>query len=354
MRYACDLALRGSGKVSPNPRVGAVIVRDNQSVSEGWHDAFGGIHAEAHALQSFDGITNGAVLYVTLEPCAHVGKQPACTNAILASGITTVVIGMRDPNPAVMGGGADFLRAHGITVIEHVATQECAWINRFFTTWVTQHRPYIIAKIATTIDGCASATIHDDRWITTPASRSRVHALRSEVDCVLTGIGTVTTDDPLLNVRLVPGRHPVRAVLDSMCSISPSTAIVRTAKDIPTIIMCSSDAAASPNADVLRTSGCTVLPLATHNERLSIGQAICVLQERAITSIMVEAGPTLTASFVQGGFVDEIEMHVGSESGGSDNRWDVSCISPDPALYILHHETRMDGDLHRVFIKASA
>jgi diaminohydroxyphosphoribosylaminopyrimidine deaminase/5-amino-6-(5-phosphoribosylamino)uracil reductase len=323
-------------------------------VAEGWHDVFGGLHAEAHALQSFDGITDGTVLYVTLEPCAHAGKQPACTAAIIASGISTVVIGMHDPNPAVRGGGADVLRSHGLTVIEDVYANECAWINRFFTTWVMHQRPYVIGKIAATSDGCAIARTHDERWITSQASRARVHALRAEVDCVITGSGTVNADDPLLNVRMIPGRHPVRAVFDTTCAIAVRSAIVRTAGDIPTYILCAPDAAASPRAEVLRVLGCTVLPIEIHDGRLSIDHALSTLQKQGVASVMVEAGPTLLHSFVEGGFVDELELHVGSGTGDTSLRWSMLCTSPNPHVFELHHEAYIDGDLHRVFVKARA
>lgn len=353
MQHACALALRGTGHVSPNPRVGAVIVRNDAVVAEGWHQEYGGLHAEAHALQQFDGITEGAVIYVTLEPCSHQGKQPPCTSALLASGIRSVVIGMSDPNPLVSGGGADVLRSNGIEVIADICRDECAWINRFFTTWTTKQRAYTIAKLATTSDGCAAATTYDGRWITSLKSRERVHALRSEVDCVLTGIGTVRADDPELTVRLVPGRNPARAILDTHCSLSAHSALVRSARGIPTYVFCSREASTSPNADVLRAHGCMVVPTQGDANNLDLHSVMHLLAEHGMTSIMIEAGPTVTAACMGAGIVDELELHVGPGTGDNTLRWPSACIDPSETTYALHHETMCDGDVHRIYTKVS-
>lgn len=351
MQHACALALRGTGHVSPNPRVGAVIVRNDTVIAEGWHQEYGGLHAEAHALKQFDGITEGAVIYVTLEPCSHHGKQPPCTSALLASGIRTVVIGMSDPNPLVSGGGANVLRSSGIKVITDVCRGECTWINRFFTTWVTKQRAYTIAKIATTSDGCGAATTYDGRWITSLKSRERVHALRSEVDCVLTGIGTVRADDPELTVRLVPGRNPARAILDTNCSLSANAAIVRSAGGIPTFVVCSREASTSPNADLLRAHGCQVLPAQVAANNLDLHDVMHLLAQRGMTSIMIEAGPTVTAACMEAGIIDEVEVHVGPGTGDETLRWPSSCIEPPDTAYQLHHETPCDGDVHRIYTR---
>lgn len=351
MQHACALALRGTGHVSPNPRVGAVIVRNDTVIAEGWHQEYGGLHAEAHALKQFDGITEGAVIYVTLEPCSHHGRQPPCTSALLASGIRTVVIGMSDPNPLVSGGGANVLRSSGIEVITDVCRDECTWINRFFTTWVTKQRAYTIAKIATTSDGCAAATHYDGRWITSLKSRECVHALRSEVDCVLTGIGTVRADDPELTVRLVPGRNPARAILDTNCSLSANAAIVRSAGGIPTFVVCSREASTSPNADLLRAHGCQVLPAQVAANNLDLHDVMHLLAQRGMTSIMIEAGPTVTAACMEAGIIDEVEVHVGPGTGDETLRWPSSCIEPPDTAYQLHHETPCDGDLHRIYTR---
>jgi diaminohydroxyphosphoribosylaminopyrimidine deaminase/5-amino-6-(5-phosphoribosylamino)uracil reductase len=309
------------------------------------------LHAEAHALQLFDGITEGAVIYVTLEPCSHHGKQPPCTAALIASGIRTVVIGMSDPNPLVSGGGANVLRSSGIEVITDICRDECLWINRFFTTWATKQRAYTIAKIATTSDGCAAATTYDGRWITSLKSRERVHALRSEVDCVLTGIGTVRADDPELTVRLVPGRNPAHAILDTNCSLSANAAIVRSARGIPTYVLCSREASTSPNADVLRAHGCQVVPAQVAANNLDLHDVMHLLAQRGMTSIMIEAGPTVTAACMEAGIIDEVELHVGPGTGDETLRWPSSCIEPPDTAYKLHHETPCDGDVHRIYTR---
>jgi diaminohydroxyphosphoribosylaminopyrimidine deaminase/5-amino-6-(5-phosphoribosylamino)uracil reductase len=326
-------------------------VRNDTVIAEGWHQEYGGLHAEAHALKQFDGITEGAVIYVTLEPCSHHGKQPPCTSALLASGIRTVVIGMSDPNPLVSGGGANVLRSSGIKVITDVCRGECTWINRFFTTWVTKQRAYTIAKIATTSDGCGAATTYDGRWITSLKSRERVHALRSEVDCVLTGIGTVRADDPELTVRLVPGRNPARAILDTNCSLSANAAIVRSAGGIPTFVVCSREASTSPNSDLLRAHGCQVLPAQVAANNLDLHDVMHLLAQRGMTSIMIEAGPTVTAACMEAGIIDEVEVHVGPGTGDETLRWPSSCIEPPDTAYQLHHETPCDGDVHRIYTR---
>lgn len=351
MRHACMLALRGTGHVSPNPRVGAVIVRDGNIVAEGWHQVYGGPHAEAHALASFDGITDDTIMYVTLEPCSHVGKQPACTGAIRASGIRTVVVGMPDPNPAVSGGGTELLRTHGIDVITDVSRTECEWINRFFTTWVMQQRTYVIAKIATTLDGHAIAATHDGRWITSAKSRERVHALRAEVDCVLTGIGTVRSDDPMLTVRAVPGRNPARAIVDTHCMLPSSSAIARSASEIPTYIFCSSDSSTSDRANALRALGCIVEATPMHDNRIDLHQVMRQLASYQITSIMLEAGPTLTSSFLRDDLIDEFEIHTGTGTGNDSITWSESCIQPPADMFALHHQLLCDGDSHRVYTR---
>lgn len=352
MRHACMLARRGTGHVSPNPRVGAVIVRDQQVVAEGWHKMFGGPHAEANALAVFDGTIDGATLYVTLEPCSHIGKQPACTTAILASGIQTVVVGMYDPNPNVHGGGVDILRHHGITVITDVCREECMWINRFFTTWVAQQRSYVIGKIATTADGCARATTHDGRWITSVASRTRVHELRAEVDCVLSGIGTVVADDPLFTVRLVDGRSPARAILDTTCSITTSTKIVQTAREVSTYIFCSEYASQSSRAAALRASGCFIVPTPVIDDRLDLHNVMTTLANLGFTSVVVESGPTVMEAMVQHALLDEIEIHIGIGYGDPSRSWNTECICPDPHHYVQHHSARCDGDTHTVFTRS--
>jgi diaminohydroxyphosphoribosylaminopyrimidine deaminase/5-amino-6-(5-phosphoribosylamino)uracil reductase len=236
-------------------------------------------------------------------------------------------------------------------VITDICRDECLWINRFFTTWATKQRAYTIAKIATTSDGCAAATTYDGRWITSLKSRERVHALRSEVDCVLTGIGTVRADDPELTVRLVPGRNPARAILDTNCSLSANAAIVRSARGIPTYVLCSREASTSPNADVLRAHGCQVVPAQVAANNLDLHDVMHLLAQRGMTSIMIEAGPTVTAACMEAGIIDEVELHVGPGTGDETLRWPSSCIEPPDTVYKLHHETPCDGDVHRIYTR---
>ena len=202
MRMALALAERGRGHVGPNPMVGAVIVRDGRVLARGWHHVCGSLHAERDALASCSESVGGATMYVTLEPCCHHGKQPPCTDAIIAAGISRVVMAMTDPNPLVAGHGAAILREHGIEVTSGVLEAEARHLNRIFIKYITTRRPWVVLKWAMTLDGRIAAVSGDSKWVSGEQSRRLVHELRGRYMGIVAGKGTVLADDPMLNCRL--------------------------------------------------------------------------------------------------------------------------------------------------------
>ncbi|NIR47436.1 bifunctional diaminohydroxyphosphoribosylaminopyrimidine deaminase/5-amino-6-(5-phosphoribosylamino)uracil reductase RibD, partial [candidate division KSB1 bacterium] len=206
------LARKGRGRVSPNPMVGAILVKDNRILAQGYHKLFGGAHAEVEVLNALKGEATGSTLYVNLEPCSHYGKQPPCVDAIVKSGINRVVIGSQDPNPAVAGKGIQHLREQGIEVQVGVAEDACKELNEAYFKHIVTQFPFVTAKIAQTLDGRIAASNGNAQWITSEASRRLGHKMRAEHDAILVGIGTVLADDPQLTVRLAKGEDPKRIV----------------------------------------------------------------------------------------------------------------------------------------------
>ena len=295
---ALELAKRGYGYVSPNPLVGCVIANEGNVVSTGWHAAYGGPHAEASALQQLSPSLprTNLTLYVTLEPCNHQGKQPPCTHAILNSGISSVVIGMHDPNPNVSGRGAEFLRAHGLTVVmaSNAIANACRWLNRSWSYAVTHNRPYVIAKVAQSSDGYMAPSNHSTLRLTGNETQKVVHELRSQVDAVLVGMGTVRADDPKLTVRDVVGRNPKRIVVGNKTDLPPNSFIAST-PTTPTFFI-------------------------EHDTSLPDG-LIGLYHEHSIQSILCEAGPTVTNALLTLDLVNELRVHTSAHPLGNGLSW---------------------------------
>ena len=241
MRRASELAERGAGRVSPNPLVGAVIVKEGRVIGEGYHANYGGLHAERSALlncRERGEDPAGAEMFVTLEPCCHQGKQPPCTEAILEAGIGRVYVGSGDPNPKVAGKGIRILRERGVQVTEHVLEDACRKQNEVFFHYITTGLPFGVLKYAMTLDGKTACFTGESRWVTGEAARAHVHGMRNRYTAILAGIGTVLTDDPLLTCRTEGGRNPVRVICDTRLRIPLTSRIVTTAGSVPTIIAC--------------------------------------------------------------------------------------------------------------------
>jgi diaminohydroxyphosphoribosylaminopyrimidine deaminase / 5-amino-6-(5-phosphoribosylamino)uracil reductase len=305
MGRALELAERGRGSVEPNPLVAAVIVRDGTIVGEGWHQRFGGPHAEVHALDEAGDATRGATLYVTLEPCCHHGKTPPCTDAVIRAGITRVVAAMRDPFPEVAGKGIERLRAAGVEVEVGPCEAEARRINRPYLTLVTLGRPYVHAKWAMTLDGKIASAGGDSKWISGEAARARVHELRGRMDAILVGAGTVRADDPLLTARPPGPRTPARIVLSSRGDLPRDCRLLRTLDQAPVVV------ATLPGAGRnLRSVGCEVIELSEERGLPSVSALLAELGRRRMTNVLVEGGSHLFGSLIERFLVDEFHVFI--------------------------------------------
>ncbi len=320
MKRAVRLALKGTGNVSPNPRVGAVIVRNGRIIAEGYHACFGGLHAEADALSKLKpGESDGCTLYVNLEPCNHLGKTPPCTEAIIRSGIKRVVVGVSDPNPTVAGKGIQRLKSAGIEVLSGILEEECLRINEAFFKFITRKIPFVTLKIAQTLDGKIAAQSGRSKWITCTASRRCVQRMRRESDAVLIGVGTALADDPELTVRFVPGlKHmPKRIVLDSSLRIPLDSKLMRTNGSEKTIIV-AVDGISKKKIQNVRSSGAAVWTIRKNTEgRVDIRSFLAKAAEVGIASILVEGGKGIFTSFLKAGLADRIVLFTAPKLFGT-------------------------------------
>lgn len=314
MARALALAERGTGWTSPNPLVGAVIVKDGRIIGEGWHTACGQPHAEREALAACDEDPAGSTLYVTLEPCCHWGKTPPCTDAILEAGIARVVVGALDPNPLVAGQGCAQLREAGTVVETGVLEEGCRHLNEVFFHFITTGRPLVVLKYAMTLDGKAATRTGASRWITGPEARERVHRDRHRFAAIMVGIGTALADDPALTCRLEggPWRQPLRIVVDSQGRLPLDASLVRTAEEIPTLVAVGPQASAE-RAGALREAGCSVWvspPAERGNGAVNLPALLDHVGSLGIDSILVEGGPALHGAFIDGGLANRVQAYI--------------------------------------------
>lgn len=308
MARALQLAQRGLGWVSPNPMVGAVIVKDGAIIAEGWHHKCGDLHAERDALKNCTADPRGAAIYVTLEPCCHHGRQPPCTEAIIEAGIKRVIIGSGDPNPLVAGKGLEILREHGIEVTEHVLEDECRALNEVFFHYIQTKTPFVAMKYAMTADGKIAAYTGKSKWISGEESRAHVQTLRHRYRGIMVGLGTVLADDPMLNCRMPEGRNPVRIVCDTKLRTPLGTKLVQTAKDIPTIIAtcCTDEEAQKSYLD----AACEIISLPEFNGHIDMKALMNELGKREIDSVLLEGGGTLNWSALEAGIVNKVYTYI--------------------------------------------
>ncbi len=322
---AARAAWRGMGDVEPNPMVGCVLgTVEGEVLSVGHHRRFGGAHAEVEAILRAGERARGATAWVTLEPCDHQGKTAACAGALLESGVAEVVIARRDPHPAARGGG-ETLAARGVRVRYSSASRRAMEVSDAFVHWVETGRPWVVAKWAMTADGKVATRTGESKWISREAARARVHRLRARVDAVITGIGTVLADDPLLTARGVARVRRVakRVVVDPSLRIPEHSALVRTAGEVPVIVVVEASSMTGRNrekAERLRACGVRVEPMAGQQEgRVSLKGLLGWLgAEHTATRVLVEAGPGLTGAFVREGLVDEVWGFVGGRLLGDE------------------------------------
>jgi diaminohydroxyphosphoribosylaminopyrimidine deaminase / 5-amino-6-(5-phosphoribosylamino)uracil reductase len=321
MQLALTLGRRGQGRTWPNPAVGAVAVKDGVIVGRGWTQPGGRPHAEPEALARAGEAARGATLYVTLEPCSHVGKSPPCADAIIAAGIARVVSAIEDPNPEVAGQGHARLRAAGITVDIGLGAAEAAHDHAGHFRRIRDQRPHVILKLAVSSDDKIGASGHKPVAISGEAARARVHLLRAQCDAILVGIGTVLADDPLLTCRL-PGmeaRSPVRVVLDRSLRLPGASRLVHSARETPLWVMTSSLSEA-PAAMKLGAAGAQVIRVATSATPpgLDLMAVLHALADKGITRLLVEGGARVASSFVAAGLVDEVWLLRGADAIGAD------------------------------------
>lgn len=321
MEEAISLASLAKGFTSPNPCVGAVVVKDGRVVGKGYHTAAGKPHAEVEAINDAKDDARGATIYVTLEPCNHFGKTPPCTRKILEAGITTVVVGCKDPNPFVSGGGIDFLRQNGIEVVTGVMEDEAQTLIEDFI-WYIQNdkKPFVTLKCASTMDGAIATSTGDSQWITSRTARQHGHMLRHQADAILVGSGTLHADDPSLTARIegCQTKDPARIILDTHLTISESAKVLTLDSQAPTIIVTGPDAAPDKKNRILE-KGATIIEVPLKDQRLDLNELMINLGEMSVVNLLIEGGGTIAGSALAAGIVNKIMYFIAPKIlGGND------------------------------------
>jgi diaminohydroxyphosphoribosylaminopyrimidine deaminase/5-amino-6-(5-phosphoribosylamino)uracil reductase len=319
MRLALRLGRRGLGRTSPNPPVGAVVVKDGVVVGRGYHRRAGLPHGEAEALRDAGARARGATLYVTLEPCAHHGRTPPCTDATIAAGVRRVVIGTRDPNPSVPGNGMARLRAAGIDVSRGVLQSECDELIAAFRKHVTTGLPLVTLKLAASLDGRIATARGESRWITGADSRRFVHRLRAEHDVILVGAQTVMHDDPELTCRLRGGRNPLRVVLDGRLRLPLRARVLTNTASAATLVIAGRQAPAAKIKQV-EARGAEVLCLPATQGRIALRRVLRALGARNVMSVLLEGGATVAAAALKARLVDRLLIFYAPKLIGGDGR----------------------------------
>ena len=322
MKKALDLASKGQGKTSPNPMVGAVIVKDGNIVGKGYHLSAGKAHAEVNAIDDAGSNAENATLYVTLEPCNHHGRTPPCTEKILNAGIQRLVVAMEDPNPDVKGGGMGYLASRGITVVSGVLRAEAERQNEVFVKFVKKKQPFVTLKCAATLDGQIATRTGDAKWVSGEAARQYVHCLRHRTDAILVGIGTVRKDNPRLTTRLQnkAGKNPIRIILDTNLTISEEADVVRSTSEAETWVISGKHTAGTMAKRVrLEKAGVRLMEAPVSHGRVDLPQLMRLLGRKHITCLLIEGGGDIIASAISAGIVDKIMFFYAPKLlGGND------------------------------------
>ena len=346
MRRALQLARRGAGWVSPNPMVGAVIVKDGTIIGEGYHRKFGAPHAEINAIAHASAPLAGATMYVTLEPCSHYGKTPPCVDKIIETRAARVVVGVQDPNPLVAGRGIQLLEEHGIETTVGVLEEECRQLNEIFFKYMTAGIPFVTVKYAQTLDGrIATATGHS-KWISSEPSLRFAHRLRSLHDGILVGAGTVLRDDPELTVRHVRGRNPVRIVVDSTLRIPDNARILDTQRNATTIVATTVRSSVE-RRDILEQRGIEVLITdETKQGRVDLESLLPQLAAKNISSILVEGGADVITSFVHRKLPDRMVIITAPKIAGKgiEGIGDLGINKIDNSIQLVFKKISRRGD----------
>lgn len=345
MRLALDEARKGLGRTSPNPPVGAVIVKNGQVVGVGYHAAAGGPHAEVMALRQAGAEAEGADLYVTLEPCDHQGKTAPCSPAVVAAGIKRAFVGSVDPNPLVSGRGVARMRNAGLEVEVGLLGEDADALIEGWARFITTGLPFVTLKVASTLDGRIATRTGDSRWITGEAARERVHSLRSQVDAVIVGRGTVEADDPRLDARVPGGHDPVRVVLDSSLKMAPTARMLQ----LPgrTWIACV-EPLDQERARALEAAGAELLPVAAKDGKVDLDDLLRRLARKGVAEVLVEGGAEVFGAFLAAGHCDRLLLHMGPKVFGGGPVWatapDVAMVGDAPG-FVFRTVENVGGDL---------
>lgn len=348
MRLALHEAKKGCGWVNPNPMVGAVIVKNDGIIGKGHHRKYGDLHAERNALAACKQDTAGATMYVTLEPCCHHGKTPPCTDAIISSGIATVVIGSKDPNPLIAGKGIEILQKHGIEVVCGVLEKECTELNEVFFHFIASRTPFTVMKYAMTLDGKIATATGKSKWITGEKARNHVHKLRHRYSGIMIGVETVLMDDPMLNCRLPGCKSPVRIICDTKLRTPLESKLVATASELTTYI--ATAVAKSEKADKLRERGVEIIAVPIKEGRIDLRALMILLGEKGIDSVLLEGGPTLCASALESAIVNKVLVYLAPKIfGGTSAKSAVGGVGvddPEDAFQMNERQiTLLDDDI---------
>lgn len=349
MRRALALAARGAGSVSPNPLVGALIVAPNRRViAEAWHEVYGGPHAEINALKAAAGADlEGATMYVTLEPCSHHGKTPPCVESILATKIARVVVAMRDPNPLVSGQGNRRLREAGIEVVVGTLEREARLLNEAYIHYISTGTPFVTIKMAQTLDGYTALPSGESRWITSEASRRRVHEMRAVTDGVMVGTRTALLDNPSLTLHYgVVGRNPRRITLDRQLSLPHDLRLFTDEHRDLTMILTADAMADSTRAHELRSAGVKVFGIPVNPRGLILPEAMRVLGEHGVASLLVEGGAELAGALIKEGIAQKLVLCVAPKlfGRGMPAFTGIEVSRLDEAYSLRIHELERVGD----------
>lgn len=325
MGRAIELSKKAVGFVNPNPLVGAVIVKDNKIIGEGYHEYFGGPHAEVNAFANATEDVSGATMYVTLEPCAHYGKTPPCADAIIKNKISKVVIGMVDPNPKVSGLGIEILRSNGIEVTTGIMDKEIKKINEIFIKYITRKQPFCIMKTAMTLDGKIATANGDSMWISNEKSRAYVHEIRHMASGIMVGIGTVLKDDPELTTRRegVISKNPIRIIIDSTVKVPLEAKVLNCNEKTKTIIV-TTELADKNKIEAIKEKGAEVIITQSINSRVDLKYLMRILGEMGIDSILLEGGSILNYAALEAGVVDKVITFISPKIfGGASSKTPV-------------------------------
>lgn len=320
MKMALSLAEKGRGFTSPNPMVGAVVVKDGKVVGKGRHEKAGLPHAEVNAIDDAGAEAEGATIYVTLEPCNHYGRTPPCTEKILQAGIKRVVVALDDPNPGVKGGGLEALKAQGLETVSGIYEKEAAKQNEVFLKYIQTRLPFVILKNAVTLDGRTATRDGDSKWITNPLSRRFVHMLRHEVDAIMVGIGTVRADNPSLTTRVegFNGKDPIRIILDTHLSIPEDANLLQLESNSDTVMICGKNIPQDKKKRLVE-KGAQVIETKLNNGLIDLKALMPRLGEMGITSLLIEGGSAVSTSALHAGIVDKVYFFYAPKILGGDD-----------------------------------